>query len=70
MGIYKILNSDKSVYTASLELADLDAEKAYIDASEDNIFIYDDDQDGTGKDIFESYGDTGEYKVIQWVSES
>jgi hypothetical protein len=70
MGIYKILNSDKSVATASLELADMDAEKAYISSSVENLFIFDDDQDGTGKDIFESYGDTGEYQVIQWVSES
>ena len=70
MGIYKILNSDKTVAVASLELADLAAEQTYIDESEDNLFIYDDDQDGTGKDIFEAFGDTGEYKVIQWVSAS
>ena len=47
MGIYKILNSDKTVAVASLELADLAAEQTYIDESEDNLFIYDDDQDGT-----------------------
>ena len=69
MAIYKLLNSDKTVSIASLELADLAAEHAYIDASADQVYLYDADQDGTGKDIYDSYGDTG-YKVLQWVSAS
>jgi len=69
MAIFKILNADKTVAVASVELADLAAEHTYISESEDQIFIFDEDQDGTGKDIFEAYG-AGEYKVLQWVSAS
>ncbi len=68
MATYNILNSDNTV-SQSREFASNDEIDEYITGSRArgiNCFKYDIYSDD--RDIFEWYGDTGEYQVIKYVS--